>query len=119
MDQDRLACRLAGIAAPTALVESRAAHALLALAQAGQGVAIVPSILRPDRQALSVMSVTHLGRPLRISLAVLWDRRRTLPRYAKGFAELLAAHLRDTFADPPLPRGPGRRLGVRSAGDAI
>ena len=46
------ACRLAGIAAPAALVESWAAHALLALAMAGQGVAIVPSIL-PMRLAAS------------------------------------------------------------------
>jgi DNA-binding transcriptional LysR family regulator len=91
------ACRLAGAAAPAALVESRAAHALLALAKAGQGVAIVPSILRPDRRALRVMSVTHQSKPLRIALATLWDRRRTLPRYAEGFADLLAAHIRDLF----------------------
>jgi DNA-binding transcriptional LysR family regulator len=111
------ACRLAGAAAPTVLVESRVAHTLLALAQAGQGVAVLPSILRPERQALDVMAVTHLGKPLRISLAVLWDRRRTLPRYAEGFADLLAAHLRDTFADPLFPRGVGLRQG-RAATDA-
>lgn len=40
------------------------------------------------------MSVTHLGKPLRIALAVLWDKRRTLPRYAEGFAELFAGHIR-------------------------
>jgi DNA-binding transcriptional LysR family regulator len=97
------ACRLAGIAAPTALVESRAAQVLLALAQAGQGVAIVPSIIRPGRRALNVMSVTHLAKPLRITLAVLWDRRRTLPRYAEGFASLLAGHIRDIFGGGSAP----------------
>jgi DNA-binding transcriptional LysR family regulator len=104
------ACRLAGVT-PTALVESRAAHALLGLAQAGQGVAIVPSILRPDPQALHVMSVTHMGKPLRIALAVLWDRRRTLPRYAEAFADLLAGHIREAFPAPVRVRK-GRPSGV-------
>jgi DNA-binding transcriptional LysR family regulator len=102
------ACRLAGVAAPAVLVESRVAHTLLALAQAGQGMAVVPSILRPDPQALNVMAVTHLGKPLRISLAVLWDGRRTLPRYAEGFADLLATHIRGVFADVLVPPGLGR-----------
>jgi DNA-binding transcriptional LysR family regulator len=104
------ACRLAGVT-PTALIESRAAHALLGLAKAGQGVAIVPSILRPDLLALQVMSVTHMGKPLRIALAVLWDRRRTLPKYAEGFAELLAAHVRDLF--PPVRQGERRKDALR------
>lgn len=90
------ACRLAGIK-PSALVESRAAHALLALAEAGHGVAVVPSILRPDRGALRVMRVTHMGKPLQISLAVLWDKQRTLPRYAEGFADLFTAHIEHLF----------------------
>jgi DNA-binding transcriptional LysR family regulator len=97
------ACRLAGVPVPTAHVESRVAHALLALAQAGHGVAIVPSILRPDPQALNVMSVTHQSKPLRIALAVLWDRRRTLPRYAEGFGDLLASHICEVFGEP-VPR---------------
>jgi DNA-binding transcriptional LysR family regulator len=98
------ACRLAGVK-PNALVESRAAHALLALAEAGQGVAIVPSILRTDRRALHVMRVTHMRTPLQIALAVLWDKRRTLPRYAEGFADLLAADIRKVFPDSqPAPR---------------
>jgi DNA-binding transcriptional LysR family regulator len=100
------ACRVAGVPAPTVLVESRAAHALLALAQAGQGVAIVPSILQPDHIGLRVMTVMHMGNPLMITLTVLWDRRRTL-RYAEGFAELLAAHIRDLF--PPIPPGQRRK----------
>jgi DNA-binding transcriptional LysR family regulator len=94
------ACRLASVAMPTPLVQSRAAHALLALAQAGQGLAIVPSVLRPDRLGLNVMAVTHQSKPLRIAVAVLWDRRRTLPRYAEGFADLLASHLREVFPAP-------------------
>jgi DNA-binding transcriptional LysR family regulator len=97
------ACRLAGVK-PVARVESKAAHALLALAAAGHGVAIIPSILRPDRRALRVMRVTHKQEPLSIALAVLWDARRTLPGYAEGFADLFAAHIREVFPDTRPPR---------------
>lgn len=106
------ACRLAGVT-PSAFVESRAAHALLALADAGHGIAVVPSILRPDRRALQVMRVTYRLQPLQIALAVLSDRRRTLPRYAEGFADLLAAHIRELFPDMRTAGGriasPGRK----------
>jgi DNA-binding transcriptional LysR family regulator len=90
------ACRLAGVR-PTVLVESAAAHALLALAEEGHGIAIIPSILRTDRSPVRVMRVTHRREPLQIALAVLWDKRRTLPRYAEGFSELLAADMREVF----------------------
>jgi DNA-binding transcriptional LysR family regulator len=93
------ACRLAGVK-PRVVLESRAAHALLALARAGHGVAIVPSILRPDPEALAVMRVFHREQPLQIHLAVLWDKRRTPQRHAETFAELLAAHIREAFPDP-------------------
>jgi DNA-binding transcriptional LysR family regulator len=92
------ACRLADVR-PNVLLESRAVHALLALAEVGHGVAIVPSILRPDRRKLRVMRVTlrREPHPLQISLAVLWDIRRTLPRCAVDFPELLSDHIRETF----------------------
>jgi DNA-binding transcriptional LysR family regulator len=90
------ACRLAGVR-PNILVESAAAHALLALAEEGHGIAIIPSILRTDRSPVRTMQVTHRCEPLQIALAVLWDRRRTLPHYAEGFSESLAAHIRDVF----------------------
>jgi DNA-binding transcriptional LysR family regulator len=105
------ACRLAGVQ-PNVVVQSRAAHALLALARAGHGVAIIPSILRPDAGALAVMRVTHQQQPLQIMLATLWDKRRPLPRHGESFAPLLAAHIREVFADQPLP--PSRRVPTRS-----
>jgi DNA-binding transcriptional LysR family regulator len=97
------ACRLAG-ARPRILLESAAAHALLALAEEGHGVAIIPSILQTDRSPLRILRVTHRREPLRISLAVLWDGQRTLPHYAEQFSELLAAHLREAFSIPQSPR---------------
>jgi DNA-binding transcriptional LysR family regulator len=92
------ACRLAD-ARPTVLLESRAVHALLALAEVGHGVAIIPSVLRADRRKLRLMRVTLRREPLplQISLAVLWDIRRTLPRCAVDFPELLADHIRESF----------------------
>jgi DNA-binding transcriptional LysR family regulator len=45
------ACRVADVE-PNILLESRAPHTLLALAEAGQGVAILPSVLRTDRYRL-------------------------------------------------------------------
>jgi DNA-binding transcriptional LysR family regulator len=100
------ACRLAGVK-PRVLLESRAVHALLALARAGHGVAIVPSVLRPDTDTLTVLSVVHQERPLQIHVAVVWDKRRTPQRHAETFADLLAAHIRQAFPGPsgrPAPR---------------
>ena len=39
----------------------------------------------------------YKGKPLSEPLAVVWDKRRVLPRYAQDFCELLAAHMRKLF----------------------
>jgi LysR family transcriptional regulator, nitrogen assimilation regulatory protein len=90
------ACRLAN-ARPNVLIESTAAHGLLALAETGQGVAIVPSILRTERWSVRTMRVTHRRQPLRISLALIWDRRRMAASHAEHCGEILADHVRKMF----------------------
>jgi len=90
------ACRLAGVK-PDIFVESRTPHALLALAEAGHGVAVVPSVLPTHRYRLRVARITHRRRPLGGAYAVLWDKRRALPPYAGDFCESLAAHMRVAF----------------------
>ena len=50
------ACRIADVE-PDVLLESRAPHTLLALAEAGQGVAVIPSVLRTDRYRLKIARV--------------------------------------------------------------
>lgn len=90
------ACRVAGVR-PDIRVESGAAHALLALAEAGHGVAIIPSILRTDPNVLSTSRVTHRHKELGIELAVLWDRRRSFAGHAEAFAEILAGYLKQVF----------------------
>ena len=90
------ACRLAGVK-PRILFEGRAPHTLLALAQAGHGVAILPSVLQTHAYDLKIVRVTYRGRPLSEPLTVFWDKRRTLPRYAMAFCEMWAAYMREVF----------------------
>jgi DNA-binding transcriptional LysR family regulator len=90
------ACRLAGLK-PNILLESRGPHTLLAFAEAGQGVAIIASTFRTHRYVLKIRRLTYRGRPLREPLAVLWDKRRPLPRYATAFCEMWAEHVRQVF----------------------
>jgi len=88
------ACRLADVE-PNILLESRAPHTLLALAEAGHGVAIIPSLLRTDRYTLRIVRVTHRRKPLRERLVIQWDNRRPIPPYAESFCETLAEYMRD------------------------
>jgi LysR family transcriptional regulator, nitrogen assimilation regulatory protein len=90
------ACRLAGLK-PKIRMESRSPHTLLALAEAGHGVAIVPSQLRTHRYKLRIIGLSYRGRLLREPLTILWDKRRPLPRYATAFCEMLANHVREVF----------------------
>lgn len=90
------ACRLAGLK-PNILIESRSPHTLLALAEAGHGVAVIPSQFRTDRYALKIVSLRFRGRRLREPLAMLWDKRRPLPSYAIAFCDMLADHMRAVF----------------------
>jgi LysR family transcriptional regulator, nitrogen assimilation regulatory protein len=62
--QFNAACRLANVK-PNILFESRAPHTLLALAEAGHGVAIIPSLLRTDRYELTIHRVALRGKPFR------------------------------------------------------
>ena len=103
------ACRLAGVK-PDIFIESHSPHTLLALAEAGHGVAVVPSVLPTNRYRLGVTRITHRRKPLRETYGVLWDRRRGLPPYAKDFCETLGAHMSEVFPILPLraPRA-GRR----------
>jgi LysR family nitrogen assimilation transcriptional regulator len=92
------ACRLADVR-PLVRLESGSSRTLLTLAEAGHGIAIIPSMLRLRGDGLRALRVTHRGEPLRIAPAVIWDKRQTLPHHAQGFSEVLAEHLRISFAE--------------------
>ena len=89
-------CQLAGLR-PNIFAESAAPRVLLQLAEAGHGVAVIPSILQHDFGKLAVCTVTHRGDPILLKLAVLWHRPRVQPRQAQEFSELLAEHIRAQF----------------------
>jgi DNA-binding transcriptional LysR family regulator len=90
------ACRLAGFE-PSIKYESRTPHTLLAMAERGHGVAVIPSALRTDRHVLRIVRLAYRGKPLREPLAMFWDKRRPLPRYAAAFCEMLAAYMHKVF----------------------
>ena len=90
------ACRLARVE-PNVVIESRAPHTLLALAEAGHGVAIVQTAVPIRRYKLRIVRVTHRGKPIRLPMAAIWDKRRTLPRYAEDFCKLLGDHMGNVF----------------------
>lgn len=100
-------CNLAGIQAHI-VFESRTPHTVLAMAEHGHGVAIVPSAVRVDRYRLHVGRVTYQGKPLRERLAIFWDKRRPLPAYATAFYRMLADHAGEVFP-VSTPSGSKRR----------
>src|SRR5438445_1403771 len=111
------ACRLADVE-PNILLESRAPHTLLALAEAGQGVAIIPSLLRTDCYKLRIVRVTHRRKPVRERYAIQWDKRRPMPPYAESFCEALAEYMREVLpiTRPSVGRSDTRRRFKRKIG---
>ena len=90
------ASRMAGLH-PTILFESRSPHTLLALAEAGHGVAVVPSQLQCQRYRLKIVGLTYRRRALREPLTISWDKRRALPRFAADYCAMLASYMREIF----------------------
>jgi DNA-binding transcriptional LysR family regulator len=88
-------------------------HNLLGFAEAGLGVAVIPSVVQTHRYALRLARITHERKPLREPLAVVWDKRRKLPRCVQDFCETLAAHMHElssvTRQPVPKPDGPNKR----------
>jgi DNA-binding transcriptional LysR family regulator len=110
------ACRIAGLK-PKILFESRVPQTLLAVAEAGHGVAIIPSALRAYRYTLRIAGLTLRGRPLREPLVILWDKRRPLPRFATAFREMWVDYVREVFpiTRPTEPEPDAERRRARGA----
>ena len=98
------ACRVAEFK-PTIFFESRTPHTLLALAEAGHGIAVVPSVLPTHRYDVRTVRLTYRGRPLRERYGIMWDKRRRLPPYAEDFCRSLAAHIGGATALRAIGRG--------------
>jgi LysR family nitrogen assimilation transcriptional regulator len=82
---------------PNILIESRAEHTKLALAEAGLGIAIISTTVQTHRYKLRTVRITYKREPILEPLAVVWDKRRVLPRYTHDFCWSLAAHLHRLF----------------------
>jgi DNA-binding transcriptional LysR family regulator len=98
-------CHLAGLK-PNIVIESRSPHTLLALAEAGHGIAIVPSFIRLHRYALETLPITHQRKPVREPRSIFWDKRRPLPRYMQDFCKMIAEHMHEVL---PNTRSHSRR----------
>ena len=90
------ACRMAGFEPDTAL-ESHAPQPLLAMAEAGQGVAIIPSAVRTHAYRLRIAKVTYRREAISEPLHLLFDRRRPQPQYVAAFCRMLVQHVQRIF----------------------
>jgi LysR family cyn operon transcriptional activator len=104
------ACRIAQLE-PRVVLEGSEPHALVALAEAGHGVAIVPSTVRVGSKRSRALPIIDQGKSLGTWGGLVWDPRRSLPAYATGFIDQLAAQVQFTFPGriferraPPVPR---------------
>jgi len=86
------ACRLTGIV-PRIVLEGTSPHTLFALAEGGNGIAVVPSSARITAKSLVCRPITLRGEAIRFDICAFWDRRMPLPAYGKRFVEDLKAHI--------------------------
>jgi LysR family transcriptional activator of glutamate synthase operon len=89
-------CETIGIR-PVIRMEAGAVQTLVAAAQAGYGVAVVPSVLSMNKRHVKALPVLVAGRSLGRWLAVTWNAQRAQPPYVAEFAELLAGALCDNY----------------------
>jgi DNA-binding transcriptional LysR family regulator len=100
------ACRL-GRFEPNIAVESGTPHTLLALAEEGLGVAMVPSTVRISPRRLRIARVVYRRKVLESPLVILWDERRLLPRYAGDFIDAFAKYVQQVL---PISRAEQKRM---------
>ena len=104
------ACHVAHMR-PRVLLESGAPQTLIALAQAGHGVAVVPSPVRIPRAGVRAAVVLHRGVSIGRWAVAAWDSQRFLAPFAVQFVDELVAHCRRGYPGheyarraPALPR---------------
>src|SRR5688572_14555999 len=104
------ACQAAEVK-PRIILESASAHALLALARARCGVAVIPSTVLYGG-GVHVSPLLEAGRAIGRWVAVNWDSRRFQPAYATTFVNELVERTRHVYPgkafehSAPVPRQP-------------
>jgi DNA-binding transcriptional LysR family regulator len=89
---------------PSVRLESRSPQSLVALAEAGHGIAIVPSAVRLDASRVAIAGLLDGRQPLGLWVHAVWDPRRYLPTYAQGFISMLDDYTKTSY--------PGHQLGA-------
>jgi LysR family cyn operon transcriptional activator len=90
------ACQIAHVR-PRVLLESVAPQTLIALAEAGHGIAVVPSPVRIRSTGVRAAVLVHRGVPIGRWTVAGWDPLRFLPTYAEQFVEQLIVHCRQGY----------------------
>jgi len=105
------ACQTANLR-PNVLLESSAPNAVLELAVAGYGTAILPSLVRLPKKGLRAIPLVHHKVPIGKWTMLARDPQRFLPPYVEAFMEELVTHAqrthpgRDLMRRAPLLRPP-------------
>jgi DNA-binding transcriptional LysR family regulator len=89
-------CETIGIR-PLIRMEAAAAQTLVAAAQAGYGVAVVPSVLIMNKRNVKALPILASGRSLGRWLAIAWNAQRAQPSYLTEFVDLLAGASRRDY----------------------
>jgi DNA-binding transcriptional LysR family regulator len=80
---------------PRVALESGDPHCLVTLAEAGHGVAIVPSTFRLPRGRFHAAPLVHGAVSLGFWVSVVWDPRRFVPPYGERFVAELVEYTRE------------------------
>src|SRR5262249_50772980 len=103
------ACNIAHVR-PRVLLESAAPHTLIALAEVGYGIAVVPSTVVVSSGVRAVPLVQR-GVPIGRWFGIAWAPQRLLAAYAEQFVDELVAYCRRDYPGrdlirraPQLPR---------------
>ena len=106
------ACNAAEIR-PRILSESAAPATLVALAEAGHGIAIIPSNVQTMPRSVRRILLVHRDLPIGRWSSIAWNQHRFLPRYGEEFVAELAGRLQRRYPGqeftqraPRLPRPP-------------
>ena len=104
------ACRIAHVY-PRVVLEAGDPQSLLALAETGRGVAIVPSTVRFKGRRIHAAPILHAGASLGMWGWIVWDPRRFLTAHARSFIDGLVQHTSRNYPGrelerraPPVPR---------------
>lgn len=95
------ACQSANIR-PNVRLESSAPNAVLGLAEAGYGIAVLPSMVRFPRRGVRPVPLTNRQLPIGKWTRLAWDPQRFLSAHVEAFRDALVEHARRAY--------PGRAL---------